>query len=88
MSNLQLELYKALRFSLEAEKQEALVKLQLGLSNSVAVGEHLDILSDIKGAVRELVDADLALAVLTKYTASPEAPAEAPAQEPVEKENE
>lgn len=58
---------KALHDSYVAQISEAIATLNVYLNNSVGVGEHPDILAEIKKYVDILDDADGKLATLNKY---------------------
>ena len=55
MSN---KLLKAAYFSYNAQKAEALAHLEILFKNSVGIGEHTDILSEIDKWVKSLSEAD------------------------------
>ena len=64
MSN---KLLKAAYFSYNAQKAEALAHLEILFKNSVGIGEHTDILSEIDKWVKSLSEADENLETLKKY---------------------
>ena len=64
MSN---KLLKAAYFSYNAQKAEALAHLEILFKNSVGIGEHTDILSEIDKWVKSLAEADENLETLKKY---------------------
>ena len=64
MSN---KLLKAAYFSYNAQKSEALAHLEILFKNSVGIGEHTDILSEIDKWVKSLSEADENIETLKKY---------------------
>jgi hypothetical protein len=58
---------KALQDHYAAKISEAIATLNVYLNSSVGIGEHSDILSDIKKHLNTLDDADRKLATLNKY---------------------
>ena len=64
MSN---KLLKAAYFSYNAQKVEALAHLEILFKNSVGIGEHTDILSEIDKWVKSLSEADENIETLKKY---------------------
>tara|TARA_B100000700_G_C14276213_1_gene503807 strand:+ start:108 stop:326 length:219 start_codon:yes stop_codon:yes gene_type:complete len=64
MSN---KLLKAAYFSYNAQKAEALAHLEILFKNSVGIGEHTDILSEIDKWVKSLSEADENIETLKKY---------------------
>ena len=64
MSN---KLLKAAYFSYNAQKAEALAHLSILFKNSVGIGEHTDILSEIDKWVKSLSEADENIETLKKY---------------------
>jgi len=62
---------KALHDHYAAEISEAVATLNVYLNNSVGVGEHPDILAEIKKYVDILDGADSKLATLNKYINNP-----------------
>jgi hypothetical protein len=69
-------LVKALNDYYVAQISEAVATLNIYLNNSVGVGEHPDILSEIKKYVDILDSADSKLNTLNKYISQPQAPIE------------
>ena len=61
---------KALRDSYLAEISEALATLNVYFNNSVGVGEHPDLLSEMKKYIDVLDSADSKLETLDKYLSS------------------
>ena len=64
MSN---KLLRAAYFSYNAQKVEALDHLEILFKNSVGIGEHTDILSEIDKWVKSLSEADENIETLKKY---------------------
>ena len=60
-------LVKALNDHYTAKISEAIATLNVYLNNSVGIGEHSDILEELKKYVDILDDADGKLAILNKY---------------------
>jgi len=60
-------LLKALNDHYAAQISEAVATLNIYLNNSVGIGEHSDILAELKKYVDLLDDADGKLATLNKY---------------------
>lgn len=60
-------LVKALNDHYAAQISEAIATLNVYLNNSVGIGEHSDILAELKKYVDMLDDADGKLAILNKY---------------------
>lgn len=60
-------LFKALNDHYAAQISEAVATLNIYLNNSVGIGEHSDILAELKKYVDLLDDADGKLATLNKY---------------------
>ena len=61
------KLLKAAYFSYNAQKVEALAHLEILFKNSVGIGEHTDILSEIDKWVKSLSEADENIETLKKY---------------------
>ena len=61
------KLLKAAYFSYNAQKVEALAHLEILFKNSVGIGEHTDILSEIDKWVKSLSEADENIETLNKY---------------------
>jgi hypothetical protein len=64
--------YKALRKHYEAQRDEAVATLDLYFTNAVGIGEHSNILNELKEWTQKLCDAKLcdadeALCVLERY---------------------
>ncbi len=64
MENL---LYKALISHYNAQKDEALAIIETYLTKSVGIGDHSNLLDEIKKWTALLAEADEALCVLEKY---------------------
>ena len=62
-----LDFYHALKVHYESQKQESLAILKLCISSPVAIGDHSNILNDMKDYTRKLAEAEDALGVLNKY---------------------
>ena len=61
------KLYEALVLHYQAKVAEALATLEIYLEKSVGIGEHSDILEELKKYVDVLDDADSKLDTLDKY---------------------
>lgn len=64
-------LLKALNDHYSAQISEAVATLNIYLNSSVGIGEHSDILAELKKYVDLLDDADSKLATLNKYIIAP-----------------
>ena len=62
-----LDFYQALRLHYESQKQESLAVLKLCLTSPVAIGDHSNLLDDMKEWTRKLAEADESLEALNKY---------------------
>jgi hypothetical protein len=60
-------LVKALNDHYNAKISEAIATLNIYLNNSVGIGEHSDVLAEVKKYVEMLDDADGKLAIINKY---------------------
>ena len=60
-------LVKALSDHYSAKISEAVATLNIYLNNSVGIGEHSDILAEVRKYVEMLDDADSKLATINKY---------------------
>ena len=61
------KLLKASLDKYEAQKSEALAHLEILFKNSVGIGEHTDILTEIDKWVKSLAEADENIGILGKY---------------------
>ena len=61
------KLLKAAYYTYNAQKAEALAHLNILFKNSVGIGEHTDILSEIDKWVKSLSEADENIETLKKY---------------------
>tara|TARA_R100001594_G_scaffold592_2_gene2319 strand:- start:955 stop:1179 length:225 start_codon:yes stop_codon:yes gene_type:complete len=61
------KLLKAAYYTYNAQKAEALAHLSILFKNSVGIGEHTDILSEIDKWVKSLSEADENIETLKKY---------------------
>ena len=61
------KLLKAAYYTYNAQKAEALAHLHILFKNSVGIGEHTDILSEIDKWVKSLSEADENIETLKKY---------------------
>ena len=59
-------LYDALKAQFEAQKQEALANLTVYLTNPVGIGEHRNLIEEMKELTRQLSDAEGCLETLSK----------------------
>tara|TARA_Y100000310_G_C20364234_1_gene660420 strand:+ start:245 stop:481 length:237 start_codon:yes stop_codon:yes gene_type:complete len=62
-----LDFYQALKLYYESQKQESLAVLKLCITSPVAIGDHMNILDDMKDHTRKLAEAEESLEVLNKY---------------------
>jgi hypothetical protein len=69
-------LLKALNDYYIAQISEAVATLNIYLNSSVGIGEHSDILTELKKYVDLLDDADSKLATLNKYINKPTPPSD------------
>jgi hypothetical protein len=67
MTSKDTKFYKALKKYYEAQKEESLATMDLYFQNAVGIGEHSNILNELKEWTQKLCEADEALGVLEKY---------------------
>lgn len=59
--------YKALKSFYESQREESIATMELYFTNSVGIGEHSNILNELKEWTHKLCEADESLNVLEKY---------------------
>jgi len=70
MNNNSIHLYKALESYYKAQRDEALAIMEVYFSNSVGIGEHSNLLNELKEWTCKLSEAEEALEALEKNFAN------------------
>tara|TARA_Y100000034_G_scaffold131655_2_gene192892 strand:- start:796 stop:1038 length:243 start_codon:yes stop_codon:yes gene_type:complete len=67
MATAGFDLYQALKAYYESQRQESLAILKLCITSPAAIGEHTNLLQDMKEWTKKLAEAEESLAVLEKH---------------------
>ena len=68
MSSIGLKLLKAVESDVKAKKDRVEANLQILLENPIGIGEHSDIVSEVKFCIIQLTDAEDELETVSKYS--------------------
>ena len=68
MSSIGLKLLKAVESDVKAKKDRVEANLQILLENPIGIGEHSDIVSEVKLCIIQLTDAEDELETVSKYS--------------------
>ena len=68
MSSIGLKLIKAVESDVKAKKDRVEANLQILLENPIGIGEHSDIVSEVKLCIIQLTDAEDELETVSKYS--------------------
>ena len=68
MSSIGLKLLKAVGSDVKAKKDRVEANLQILLENPIGIGEHSDIVSEVKLCIIQLTDAEDELETVSKYS--------------------
>ena len=68
ISSIGLKLLKAVESDVKAKKDRVEANLQILLENPIGIGEHSDIVSEVKLCIIQLTDAEDELETVSKYS--------------------
>jgi len=68
MSSIGMKLLKAVESDVKAKKDRVEANLQILLENPIGIGEHSDIVSEVKLCIIQLADAEDELETVSKYS--------------------
>ena len=68
MSSIGMKLLKAVESDVKARKDRVEANLQILLENPIGIGEHSDIVSEVKLCIIQLTDAEDELETVSKYS--------------------
>ena len=68
MSSIGMKLLKAVESDVKAKRDRVEANLQILLENQVGIGEHCDIVSEVKTCIIQLADVDGELEMVSRYS--------------------
>jgi hypothetical protein len=63
-----MKLLKAVESEVKAKRDRVEANLQILLENPVGIGEHCDIVAEVRGCIMQLADVEDELEVVSKYS--------------------
>ena len=68
MSSIGMKLLKAVESEVKAKRDRVEANLQILLENPVGIGEHCDIVAEVRACIMQLADAEDELEVVSRYS--------------------